>query len=148
MNDTDARAFARDHDRLREMVMLAAERDAVWAEIGGFDRIAGWHPLIERVEPTEIEGETYRHLITTEGERFLERLIETGPHHVTYEVIDGPLPATDHRATLSCVAEKDGGCHVFWGATFVPFADAGHVADEIVARFYRIGLAALGERFG
>lgn len=148
MSDTDAGDFARDHDRLSEIVVLAAERDTVWAEIGGFDRIADWHPLIATAELVEIEGGIYRHLVATDGERFLERLIETGPHHVAWEMVDGPLPATDHRATLSCVAERDGGCHVFWGATFTPLADGCHLADEIVARFYRIGLAALDERFG
>jgi len=136
-----------DHDRLRRMVFLAADRDRVWAEIGGFDRIADWHPLIESVELTEIEGERYRHLRTTEGELFFERLIETGPHHVTYQVTEGPLPVSDYRATLSCVAEP-GGCHVFWSAFFVPADGQDHVADEIVAAFYEIGLEALRERYG
>lgn len=136
-----------DHDRVERMVFLRADRDRVWAEIGGFDRIAGWHPLIESVELSEIQGDTYRHLRTTEGETFFERLIETGPHHVTYETVEGPLPAGDCRATLSCVAEADG-CHVFWSAFFVPADPAAHVGDEIVAAFYEIGLEALRRRFG
>lgn len=136
-----------DHDRLQRMVRLAADRDRVWAEIGGFDRIADWHPLIESVELTQIEGETYRHLRTTEGELFFERLIEAGPHHVTYEVQDSPLPVSDFRATLACVAEE-GGCHVYWSAFFVPAEEQGHLSDDIVAKFYEIGLEALQSRYG
>jgi Polyketide cyclase / dehydrase and lipid transport len=136
-----------DHDQVRRMLSLPADRDAVWAAIGGFGQIAEWHPLIERAELAEIEGETYRHLTTTDGGLFLERLIEAGPHHLTYEMVDGPLPASDHRATLSCVAEN-GGCHVYWSAYFVPTGADAHLADGIVGAFYEIGLGALQERFG
>ena len=129
------------------MVSLPAGRDAVWSAIGGFGQIGEWHPLIERAELTEIEGETYRHLTTADGEPFLERLIDAGPHHVTYEMVDGPLPVADHRATLSCVAEP-GGCHVYWSAYFVPTGPDAHLADEIVGAFYEIGLRAIAERFG
>lgn len=146
---TDAAKSAPDrapHDRIQRMVSLPADRDAVWAEIGGFGRIAEWHPLIDSVELTEIEGDAYRHLRTTEGELFFERLIEAGPHHITYEIMDGPLPVSDYRATLSCVAE-DGGCHVHWSAHFKPTQDAERLSDEIVAKFYEIGLQALRERY-
>lgn len=135
-----------DHDQVSRMVRLPADRDAVWAEIGGFDRIADWHPLIARAELVEIEGDRYRHLTTVDGELFTDRLIETGPHHLTYETVDGPLPAEDHRATLSCVAEP-GGCHVYWSAYFVPDGPGGHIAAEIVATFCEIGLRALAERY-
>ena len=124
------------------MVSLPADREAVWRAIGGFGGIAAWHPLIERAELTEIEGETYRHLTTTDGELFFERLIESGPHHLTYEMVEGPLPVTDHRATIACVAER-GGCHVYWSAYFVPTGPDAHFADGIVGAFYEIGLRAL-----
>ena len=138
---------APDHDRLQRMVFLNAAPDAVWAQIGGFDRLADWHPLIASVELSALEGDTYRHVTTTDGEVSFERLIEAGPRHVTYEVVDGPLPVTDYRATLSCVPEADG-CHVYWSAHFRPADEAGHLSDDIVAKFYEIGLSALVDRFG
>jgi hypothetical protein len=136
-----------DHDQVRRMLSLPADRDAVWTAIGEFGAAAEWHPLIERAELTEIEGETYRHLTTVDGELFLERLIEAGPHHLTYETVDGPLPMADHRATLSVVTEP-GGCHVYWSAFFVPTGPDAHLADEIVGAFYEIGLRAIRDRFG
>lgn len=135
-----------DHDQVRRMVSLPADRDTVWAEIGGFGRIGEWHPLIASVELTEIEGDTYRHLATTDGDAFFERLVEEGPHHVTYEMVDGPLPVSDYRATLSCVSEG-AGCHVHWSAYFIPADEGVRMSDEIVAKFYEIGLAAIAERF-
>lgn len=135
-----------DHDQVRRVVRLPADRDTVWAEIGGFERIAEWHPLIARAELVEIEGDRYRHLTTVDGELFTDRLIETGPHHVTYETVHGPLPAEDHRATLSCVSEP-GGCHVYWSAYFVPDGPDAHMSGEIVGTFYEIGLQALADRY-
>lgn len=128
------------------MLSLPADRDTVWQAIGGFGSIADWHPLIGRAELTAIEGDTYRHLTTTEGDTFFERLIEAGPHHVTYEMVDGPLPVTDHRATLSCVAEN-GGCHVYWSAYFAAAGPDEHLVGEIVAAFFEIGLRAIRDRF-
>ena len=131
-------------DRIQRWVSLPHPPEKIWAEIGGFGAMAGWHPGIASTEVVEIEGETHRHLTLSNGEALLERLLETGPHHYTYEIADGPLPLSDHRATLSCVAEE-GGCHVFWSAVFEPTDPS---ADEIVSGFYEEGLRALRERYG
>jgi hypothetical protein len=132
------------HDRIQRWVLLAHSPEKVWAEIGGFGDIAAWHPGIEQAEVFDIEGETHRHLTMTGGGLILERLVETGPHHYTYEIVESQLPLYDHRATLSCVAEE-GGCHVFWSAVFEPTDPS---ADDIVTGFYEEGLRALRERYG
>ena len=130
-------------DRIQRWVSLPRSTEDVWAEIGGFGGLADWHPGVASTEVVEIDGLVHRHLTLSDGGRLLERLIETGPHHYTYEIIDSPLPLTDHRATLSCVAEA-GGCHVFWSAMFEP-TDVS--TDEIVCGFYEEGLRALRERY-
>jgi len=131
-------------DRIQRWVSLPVPPEKVWAEIGGFGAIAAWHPGIGSAELVEIDGDVHRHLKMSDSGLLLERLIETGPHHYSYEMADGPLPLADHRATLSCVAEA-GGCRVFWSAVFVPTDSS---ADDIVAGFYEEGLRALRERYG
>jgi len=131
-------------DRIQRWVSLPHPPEKVWAEIGGFGDIAAWHPGIESAQVFDIEGEIHRHLTLIDGGLILERLVETGPHHYTYEIIDSPLPLADHRATLSCVAEE-GGCHVFWSVMFEPTDPS---ADEIVSGFYEEGLRALRESYG
>lgn len=140
-------SYAEDHDRIERMVELSAQRETVWALIGAFGAVADWHPLIAEAELTELDGDIYRQLSTTEGENFLERLIEEGDHFHRYSTVEGNLPISDHRSTLSCVAEAEG-CRVFWSAYFEPSAGDERLSDEIVAKFYEIGLAALVERFG
>ena len=131
-------------DRIQRWVSLPVAPEKVWAEIGGFGAIAEWHPDVTSAEMVEIEDQVHRHLRTSDGGLTLERLIETGPHHYTYEIVESHLPLADHRATLSCVAEE-GGCHVFWSSMFEP---ADESADDIVTAFYEDGLRALRERYG
>ena len=131
-------------DRIQRWVSLPQPPEKVWAEIGGFGDISAWHPGIESAEVFDIEGEIHRHLTLGDGGLILERLVETGPHHYTYEIVECPLPLTDYRATLSCVAEE-GGCHVFWSAMFEPTDPS---ADDIITGFYEQGLRALRERYG
>lgn len=132
-----------DYDRLSRMVQLSSSADEVWAEIGDFGRISEWHPMIKKSEQVEIEGEPYRHLETVDGELILERLVETGPHHYAYEIVDSRLPVDGYRALFSCVPEGTG-CHVYWSAHFEATDPS---ADEIVAAIYEEGLRAIRERF-
>jgi hypothetical protein len=134
---------ANDHDRLQRWVSLPRPAEEVWTAIGGFGRMSDWHPWIERTELLEIDGLPHRHLILMDGELFLERLLVERGLYYTYSTLQGPLPFDDHRATLSCVPERDG-CHVFWSAYFVATDPA---ADEMVLGFYEAGLEALRERF-
>ena len=117
-----------------------------------------FHPLLRRQlqrcrldSPSAASTEPWLQLLErvskAYGEADDERLIEIGPHHLTYETVDGPLPVADHRSTLSCVAEP-GGCHLYWSAYFVPTGPDAHLADGIVGAFYEIGLRAIAERFG
>ena len=130
-------------DRIQRWVSLPHPPEKIWAEIGGFGAIVDWHPDVSSAEVFEIEGETHRHLRIGDA-LMLERLVETGKHFYTYETIDSPIALPNHRATLSCVAEK-GGCHVFWSAVFDP---TDPTADEIVTAFYEDGLRALRDKYG
>lgn len=133
-------------DRIQRMVRLSAQPEAVWAVIGGWGTLADWHPLVTRVEPVEVGGEICRHVTLTDGTVLYEVLRETGPRHMTYALVDSPLPLSDHRATLS-VAPEDGGCHVYWSALFAPHDGADAQCDRIVAGLYEAGLEALRARF-
>jgi len=132
------------HDRIQLWIELPAKADTVWAEIGDFGAIAEWHPDVVSAEIVEIEGDTYRHLRLAEGVLALERLVKTGERFYTSEIVESPLPMENHRATLSCVPEKEG-CRVFWSAVFDPLDP---IVDEIIEGFFETGLEALRQRYG
>ncbi|MBK0398886.1 SRPBCC family protein [Limibaculum sp. M0105] len=138
-------SFSDSHDRVSRMLRLAATANDVWAEIGDFGALADWHPVVTKCEVDEIDGDTYRVLTTADGARLLEMLVEAGPRHYTYRITESPLPVDDYRSTLSVVPEPDGGCHVYWGATFEPTDPS---ADDVVGGIYDAGFEALRDRFG
>jgi hypothetical protein len=131
-------------DRVERWIDLPAKAETVWALIGPFGGLAAWHPSVSACRVIEVEGETHRHLTLADEEHMLERLTEHGPHHYRYEILEGPLPVENYRATLTCF-EEPGGCRVFWSSTF----DADDPeADHMVAGIYEAGLRALQDRFG
>ena len=144
MTETEAR-HEPANDRVRRWVKLDRPAGAVWGEIGGFLTIADWHPLVESCQPDEIGGTPHRYLRLTDGESMLEELLETGPHDYVTRIGEHQFPAGEIRATFACVAEPEGGCHVFWAATFEA---ADPMADEMVEAFFESGLAAIADRFG
>jgi len=133
-----------DHDRIQRWVSLPWPARQVWSEIGGLTAIADWHPLIESAELVDIEGASHRHLRTIDGDLITERVIDTGPHHYTCEIVESHLPVIDYRSTLSCAVE-DEGCRVFWGATFEPLDPQ---ADELITGFFEAGLRGLRDMYG
>lgn len=132
------------HDRVRRWVFLPRPAPEIWAAVGGFGAIAEWHPLVESCEEVEIGGDRHRHLRLVDGEYILERLTATGDHFYRTEWVETELPLTDCAAAFSVVAEE-GGCHVYWSATF----EAGDpIADEMMERILESGLNAISERYG
>jgi hypothetical protein len=130
-------------DRIARMVRLSENADAVWARIGDFGALADWHPLVATAETAQVDGRTFRHVTLTDGSLLYERLLESGPRHVTWSLEDSPLPVADHRATLSVAPEPDGGCHVHWSAIFAPADGADAQVDAFFAGFFERGLEAL-----
>lgn len=131
------------HDRVQRWLSIARPPNEVWAEIGAYGAIADWHPEYTSCELMEIGGETHRRLALRTGEFTMERLAGMGAHFYTSELVEGPMPVSDYRWTLSVVAEADG-CHVFCSAHFEPEDPS---ADDIVAAHFEAGLEALRKRY-
>lgn len=131
-------------DRVERWTDLPAKAADVWAVIGGFAAF-DWYPGPEKCEPVEIEGALHRHITLANGAVFLERLEEEGDHFHRYSIIEGPLPVSNYLATLTCFDREEGGCRVYWSASF---DSENPKADEYVARVFENGLEALNARFG
>lgn len=134
----------RGRDRVERWVDLkGGSPREVWEEIGQFSAIEDWHPAVTSCELVELGGELHRHLTLADGEMLLERFVEAGDDFYRYEIVEGPLPVEEYRATFTCF-DHEGVTRIFWSATFEA---EGHEADEIVAGIFEAGLAALRDRF-
>ena len=127
----------------RSVTLNAAPGD-VWALIGGFQSLPDWHPAVETSTRDDIGGVEHRRLGLAGGGELLEKNLGSDTMSVGYEIIEGPLPLADYKATIS-VADVGGKAVVVWASTFEGTADG---AADIVAGIYQAGLDALAAKFG
>jgi len=124
-------------------VDLPASAREVWAVIGDFQTLHGWHPVVAESRPEHAADLEYRHLTTVDGGELTEQLIDRSAHSYRYRINSGPLPVDHYESTLE-VSATDRGCRVTWSSSFTP---TGPGAEDAVAGIYEAGLNALSERF-
>ena len=130
-------------DRVERWVDLPARAEDVWAAVGPFGALADWHPTVTECQVVKIDGETHRHVTLKDGEMLLEKLLAEEPHTLRYAMVDGPLPVSDYRATLTCFPEGEGS-RLFWSASYE--TDEPEV-DGLVSGLFEAGLRAVRDRF-
>lgn len=116
----------------------------LWAEIGDFQSLHSWHPLIAYSRPERAGDLEYRHLTTTDGGELTEQLLSRSEHGYHYRINTSPLPVDHYEATLE-VNRHGEGSRVTWSASFTP---RGENAEQVIASIFEAGLEALAERFG
>jgi len=127
----------------RSVTLNAAPGD-VWALIGGFQGLPGWHPAVETSTREDLGGAEHRRLGLAGGGEILEKNLGSDTMSVGYEIIESPLPLANYQATIS-VADAGGKAVVVWASTFEGTADG---ASDVVAGIYQAGLDALAAKFG
>ncbi len=130
--------------QLTRSVTLNASPGDVWALIGGFQGLPGWHPAVETSTREDIGGVEHRRLGLAGGGEILEKNLGSDTMSVGYEIIESPLPVADYKSTIS-VADAGGKAVVVWASTYEGTADS---ASDIVAGIYQAGLDALAAKFG
>ncbi len=131
---------------------LAANPDELWKLLGGFAKIADWHPAVERAELQGEEGRkgTIRTLHLVGGGEIVERLEEISPNErvYRYSIQQGPLPVGSYDAEIRVKDNGDGTSTVEWSSQFeakgVPDAEA----VEVIRGIYQAGLDNLAKMYG
>jgi hypothetical protein len=123
--------------------------DSMWRELGSFQSIRRWHPMLTGVEGEGEEPGATRTLATQDGLRWEERLTErdTAQRVYRYEATSSELPIADFRGELRI---REGGphrCTVIWTAQFtVTSGDEKSVSDSVRA-FFRAGARAIEKQY-
>lgn len=127
-----------------EEITVHAAPEKVWELAGDPGRIADWLPALTS---SRLDGDQ-RHCTLQEGGELNERIIarSDAERSYTYEIVDGPLPVTSYRSTLSVSGHEDH-AHVTWAADFEaqePSADS--ELEDTLGGMYQQGLAALRDK--
>lgn len=148
-------AHAADALHVEETVTLAAKPAKVWAKIGDFAGLAGWHPAVAKTTITAGKDNkigAVRSVETKDGAVLVEELLarDAGKLSMRYRIIDSPLPVRGYVSTLS-VEPAGKGSRIVWKSDFTAVQSAtvdDAKAKEIVAGIYQAGFDGLRGKLG
>ncbi len=128
---------------------VAADAQTVWALVSDFGNIADWHPACSASLAETVGDAVHRTITVGDGARLIEKLDLKDDATMTleYSIIEGPLPVSDYRSSLS-VAANESGSTLTWSGRFAADGAPEERAKQIVAGIYEGGLEALKKKFG
>jgi hypothetical protein len=123
--------------------------ESMWRELGSFQGVGHWHPMVKAAEGEGEEPGATRTLETQDGRRWVERLTERDPaqRFYRYEVTSTELPIADFRGELRI---REGGpqkCTVIWTSQFAVTTDEEKAVSDSVREFFRAGARSIEKRF-
>jgi hypothetical protein len=123
--------------------------DSMWRELGSFQSILRWHPMVSGAQGQDEEPGATRTLATRDGGQWVERLTERDASQrlYRYEASSTDLPIADFRGELRIREGRPHRCTVIWTAQFtVTDGDEKSVSDKVRA-FFRAGARALEKQY-
>jgi len=106
-----------------ESVTIDAPAHKVWKAVESFDALNTWHPAVakdEIIEGTNDKPGAVRRLTLKDGGMIKEKLLAFEPkaRKFRYEILEGVLPVSDYRSTLTVASAGKGKSTVTWSGTF------------------------------
>ncbi|MCC7413022.1 MAG: SRPBCC family protein [Gammaproteobacteria bacterium] len=135
--------------KVRMSTEIPVPADQLWSLIGGFNALPDWHPAVEK---SELQGEqgTVRKLTLAGGGQLVERLVSANDKErvYTYEIVNGPLPVMNYKATIKVSENEDGSSSIVeWSSEFEPVAIETD-AVKAIQGIYQTGFENLRKIFG
>ncbi|GAB3384509.1 SRPBCC family protein [Amycolatopsis echigonensis] len=129
---------------------LPVPPDELWGEVGSFQRIGDWHPMLAEVSGEGESPGARRTATTSDGEQQVERLTEIDPENwfYRYEMESGALPVRDCFAEFRVRPDGEGGSTVQWSSEFEVVSPDYEATRDAVRQFLAAGVRALHERYG
>lgn len=126
---------------------IAAAPDTVWKTIGAFCGIGDWHPVVEKCALSK-KGDKEQRTLTLKGGGTLleeEQARDDKAMSYTYTILEGPLPVSDYKSTIS-VAKDGNGSKVTWSGNFKAKGAPDDKAQEAIGGVYDAGLKGLADK--
>jgi mxaD protein len=123
--------------------------DSVWRELGSFQSIGQWHPMVTSFEGDGEEPGATRTLATADGLRWVERLVERDTAHrfYCYEVTSTELPIAEFRGEFRIREGRPHRCTAIWTAQFDVTAGDEKATSDTVRAFFRAGARAIEKQY-
>ncbi|HSI46439.1 MAG TPA: SRPBCC family protein [Methylophilus sp.] len=109
--------------KLEESVEINAKAETVWANVSNFGDLGLWHPAIKStqiVSGTPNLPGVIRLLTLQDNSQVKEELLTFSPAQKTfsYKILEGVLPVSNYRSTVTVKALSDSKTKVTWNGDF------------------------------
>lgn len=135
---------------ITETAEIGMNADALWREIGGFDALGEWHPMLDRLELSYQGQRTARIARGKDGSEQVEWLIRLDPsqHFYEYAMERSALDVRDYTGKFQIEPVGNSASRVTWCARFDLADDADGRTIETVRQFLHAGTESLREKYG
>jgi hypothetical protein len=123
--------------------------DRLWQQIGSFQGVAQWHPMLARVRGTGETAGAVRTAVGKDGQEQVERLVETDPaeRYYRYVIESTQMPVTDYVGELRVRDHGTGVSEVEWSSNFIVTAEPSSETVDLVRGFLEAGVHNLAHRY-
>lgn len=109
--------------KVKETVEIDAKASDIWAKTSNFGDLGAWHPAVKKTEILEGENNkigAVRLLTLQDGGTIKEKLTAYSAKKMSfsYEILEGVLPVSHYKSTVSVKSGKEGKTIVVWEGSF------------------------------
>jgi hypothetical protein len=136
-------------EHIAETVTVGVDPDRLWQEIGTFQGVGTWHPMLAEVSGQGEQPGATRTARGKDGSAQVERLVEVNqPHHFyRYVMEESAMPVADYSAEFRVREDGRGVSAIEWTADFEVTAGPVAQTSDMVRGFLEAGLRQLEERY-
>lgn len=119
----NAFAAATETLKVKEEVVINAPAAKVWNKVSNFNDLGAWHPAVKKTEiisGTNNKKGAERLLTLQDDGTIKEKLLSYNATKMTfqYSIIEGVLPVSHYKSTVSVKSQGDNKTLVVWQGTF------------------------------
>jgi polyketide cyclase/dehydrase/lipid transport protein len=131
-------------------VAINRDADSLWKEIGSFQGVGEWHPMLAAVEGQGEEPGSTRTAVTQDGQRQVERLQQIVPvqHRYRYQMVSTPMPVSDYVGEFVIHGDDAGQSTLVWTADFDVISSDQIQVTGMVREFLTAGVDSVQKRYG
>lgn len=106
---------------VQSTAQIPVEADTLWREVGSFQGVGAWHPMLASVRGKGEQPGALRTAKSQDGQEQVERLEQIDPaqHFYRYAVVSSPMPVSGYVGEFRVRNNNDANSTVLWTSDFM-----------------------------
>jgi Polyketide cyclase / dehydrase and lipid transport len=128
---------------------IPVEADTLWVEVGSFQSIGAWHPMLASVRGKGEQPGALRTAKSQDGQEQVERLeaVDPAQYFYRYAMVSSPMPVSGYVGELRVRNNNDGTSTVLWTSDFTVNSGDEMQTAGMVRDFFAAGLENLKKKY-